>query len=497
MKLLSALFHFLGGVKCALLLLTAAAAAVVAGTILEGSSDSHEYASSYVYSHPLFACLLALFFINILFSTLRRWPFRFKHIPFLITHVGLLMVIGGAILKQQIGTQGYLILWEGSGSHRLILPHTFALSIERLGSDTQIPLHHFSHHRPLHQSQFPSLQTRMLSFAPHAKALWRSWIQQGKALISGLPPFEAPIWKIGEPLPSGIRARLYPEQREAEAQIWQIRALQTEAVPEALEKFYLDFQADPGHPLFALLLVKNSREEIFLFALDHWGKIHGERFDQQMPEHLVSYGEGTGGYALQTTLPFLSPSFENKAAARAGITLETPVSLAFQPAPPPLKLEERTPCLLLEFEEAGWKQKICLGYDSTGFGLKWPILGGAYLVHFGPQALSIPHHVRLRQARQTSYPDSTQPESYAADLLITGKKGPVEVTLSMNRVYETEDGYRFYLAGVGPFSEGKARQAKIIVNYDPVKYILTYPGAILLSCGILLLFWILKSHQRL
>ena len=37
---------------------------------------------------------------------------------------------------------------------------------------------------------------------------------------------------------------------------------------------------------------------------------------------------------------------------------------------------------------------------------------------------------------------------------------------------------------------GHARVAlQIVVNYDPAKYWLTYPGAIILSLGILLLFW--------
>ncbi|WP_039376566.1 hypothetical protein, partial [Parachlamydia acanthamoebae] len=56
-------------------------------------------------------------------------------------------------------------------------------------------------------------------------------------------------------------------------------------------------------------------------------------------------------------------------------------------------------------------------------------------------------------------------------------------------VYETWDGYRFYLANMTPATENSAKRVQIVVNYDPAKYILTYPGAIILSMGILLLFW--------
>ena len=60
----------------------------------------------------------------------------------------------------------------------------------------------------------------------------------------------------------------------------------------------------------------------------------------------------------------------------------------------------------------------------------------------------------------------------------------------MNNVYETKDGYRFYLANMTP----ESKQAQLIVNHDPVKYILTYPGGVILALGIILLFW--RSNKR-
>ena len=94
------MLRILGGVRFALFLITGTALFVVAGTILESITQSHRYAALFTYRHPFFIALLIGFFINILFAALRRWPFQKKHFAFLITHLGLLMILSGVIVKQ-------------------------------------------------------------------------------------------------------------------------------------------------------------------------------------------------------------------------------------------------------------------------------------------------------------------------------------------------------------------------------------------------------------
>ena len=59
----------------------------------------------------------------------------------------------------------------------------------------------------------------------------------------------------------------------------------------------------------------------------------------------------------------------------------------------------------------------------------------------------------------------------------------------MNHVYETDDGYRFYLAGIGKVDSYGVRSVQLVVNRDPAKMFLTYPGALLVAMGILFLFF--------
>src|SRR5262245_37532796 len=109
------MFRFLGSLAFAIGLIAATVVFVIAGTLLESWSQSHLFAAALTYHHPVFQVLLWLYFVNILFSALNRFPFEKKHIPFLLTHLGLLMLLAGVFVKNHFGVQGACALTEGGG----------------------------------------------------------------------------------------------------------------------------------------------------------------------------------------------------------------------------------------------------------------------------------------------------------------------------------------------------------------------------------------------
>jgi hypothetical protein len=173
------------------------------------------------------------------------------------------------------------------------------------------------------------------------------------------------------------------------------------------------------------------------------------------------------------------------------IVLETPLTLSQSKIPALKKWEDNYPLATLEIRKGKVKEYFTLTYDKYGTGLAWPILNGDYTLRFQPLFLEIPYKIRLHDARQINYPGTNQPYSYESDIIVTDKRdqSKVEKTISMNNVHETDDGYRFYLASLSPPQEVAPQRVQIVVNHDPAKYILTYPGAIILTLGIVLLFW--------
>ena len=193
----------------------------------------------------------------------------------------------------------------------------------------------------------------------------------------------------------------------------------------------------------------------------------------------------------------LSPPMEQLFPNPSPITLETPITLKHEKITPLKKLEDNLPAVVLKVKEGSNEDMISLAYDPSGSTLKWPVLQGKYLLRFQPATATIPHHLRLRQARQINYANEERPYSFEGDLIIRdGLNGAlIEKTLSMNNVYESPDGYRFYLASISPANESAVKRVQLIVNRDPGKYVLTYPGAAILTLGILLLFWFGKQTK--
>lgn len=322
---------------------------VAAGTLIETVSGSHLQAAKWTYSHPLFLILLALIFVNILVSALQRWPFTVKHIPFLATHLGLLMIIGGLFIKNSLGVQGSLDVLEGQKNEWLTLPHTFALCFDSFNSDKKelIPIDTFAK-RDYNCRQFPYLRCKVIGYTPH-----------------------------------------------------------------------------------------------------------------------VAFKQGTR-------------------------------SIEMVPETPPMRLEDRRPGIVLAIEEGLRTQTVALPYNREGEVHKRSVFGGKYRIAFQPKLLRLPYLVELKEARQMSYPQSEKTYSFECDLLFSDDMGnPKEAcTLSMNHVFETSEGWRFYLAGMGKSEEGLPKSVHLVVSRDPAKLILTYPGIFLLIIGSAALFWSKKSTTQ-
>lgn len=350
---LSKLFHFLGGVYFALILIGVTTLFVIAGTFLEAASGSHGYAASFTYSSPLFAMLLGGFFINILFAALRRWPFKKRHIPFLITHVGLLMILGGTLIKHAFGVQGILHLVEGSGSHEILLPQTQALSVETRNEKKIYSL-----------KKLPA-SLELLHNLPHASEKRESWIKeiQGKRwlIIQDVAPLlvntkpvplkianqtwnlraittENPLEDARQIYLKSIKVRLTDRSTQEllleqplstclETEIsWKggkgtfsLQGLQTLSLhsteqieiplqgaeslinfPSYLGAIAIDLVQEP-----ALLFMIDKEEKITVALFDPYGRTHVEELSQQLPA-VISYDRGFGGYTVPLELPHYS-----------------------------------------------------------------------------------------------------------------------------------------------------------------------------------------------
>ncbi|MBF0121846.1 MAG: cytochrome c biogenesis protein ResB [Candidatus Omnitrophica bacterium] len=74
------------------------------------------FAQKMFYQTRWFEVLLSFLWINIFCSTILRFPFKKGHIGFLITHVGILGLLTGALIASSHGVDGEMTIFEGETS---------------------------------------------------------------------------------------------------------------------------------------------------------------------------------------------------------------------------------------------------------------------------------------------------------------------------------------------------------------------------------------------
>jgi hypothetical protein len=89
---------------------------LAAGTIVE-SRYSTVVAKRFVYGTWWFGGFLILLAINLFCSALSRFPWKKHQTGFVITHLGIIAILAGSLVTQQMGSDGQIALNEGEEGH--------------------------------------------------------------------------------------------------------------------------------------------------------------------------------------------------------------------------------------------------------------------------------------------------------------------------------------------------------------------------------------------
>lgn len=106
-------FQFLASLRLAVILLSVLVLVSIAGTIFESKFDS-DTARIWFYEAPWFHLWLLLLATNLTCSTFTRWPWKKHHTGFLLTHLGIIVVMIGAVVGWIWGVEGTMTLFKDS-----------------------------------------------------------------------------------------------------------------------------------------------------------------------------------------------------------------------------------------------------------------------------------------------------------------------------------------------------------------------------------------------
>jgi hypothetical protein len=97
----------------------------IAGTLAWGTLYETRFGTAavqrFVYRAWWFQALLGFLALNLAAAALQRYPWKRKHVPFLLAHLGIILILIGGILGGRFGIEGQLIIPEGHAEQTLQL----------------------------------------------------------------------------------------------------------------------------------------------------------------------------------------------------------------------------------------------------------------------------------------------------------------------------------------------------------------------------------------
>ena len=165
--LLAAPFLFAGSLTLGMILLSILLILLAWGTFVETVYDA-AIAQFVLYSNEwLFYPLIALLGLNIIFSMVLRVPWRRFDIPFLVTHVGILLLLFGCFLTWQYGEEAQITLPEGTIGRVAMKLDKQKFEVKHITHTAGAPI------EPIHLSFRPG----PFSWQDYE---WNNWIKDGR-----------------------------------------------------------------------------------------------------------------------------------------------------------------------------------------------------------------------------------------------------------------------------------------------------------------------------
>lgn len=449
----------LASLKFAVVILLAIAAIAAVGTIYESIYMEAEIAQKLVYQSVYMYLALGLLCLTLIAVMIDRWPWRQHHAGFVLAHIGIIILIGGAWLTKNYGVDG-----------------TMAFNI----GETR---------------KFVTVKDRdLMVFASFDGQSMKSIYESPVDFLSNLPTSKNPFvvhlgqdelkfvdylhfaYRDAEILPSdlerdGPAIRFQLENQNVNMTEW----LRKESKREANEldlgpaKVVLASQAPTPSGRNEVIFVtrpKDNKLDYVIFNKDRSVRKKG----------MISQGDtiDTGWMALKVrVLRYLPHSKE---------------IITYTPA------KHFTPMTTSAAKFIFRGQEYWIGVNSI---LRLYLEDVAYIVSYGFRQIELNFPLKLLDFKVGTYAGTDRASSYQS-LVDVPDVG--EVTISMNEPLKYQ-GFTFYQASFERDPSGKPVTSILSVNHDPGRWV-KYLGSFLIVLGTVVLFyfrrvkWLKHARQQ-
>ncbi len=476
--LLEKLWNVLISLKLAVIVILSLAITLSVATVIESMHDT-KTAQYFVYRAAWFYGLLSVLGLNILAVALSRLPWKRRHIPFLLAHAGILMILAGSWLTYVNGVDGSLLISEGEMNSAVELDELVLVS--KRGEEVRtvpFPWMPASVAKSFKPREFPELGIRIERYVADAERVTRYFPADGsnpeaapavQVRVLGAPMGGAPeFWLFGGD-PGSASQKLGParflirkeEQKDLEA------PSVAQGSDEASEA-RLDFIVSKSGALrFQAVSVRGEKKS---------GSVDLKTLQAREEPVIVDPGWKMP-IRLQVKSFLPSALMETRYVERK----VKPVGMGTaQPEP------------AIEISMAGNPaSRLWLGLgDRANFQDQ---NGNPATAGYFPKRLLLPYGLRLERFEMTTNPGTNDPATYSSRVQVVDQFQKTEADLrslpvhhiTMNEPLEWK-GYTFYQSSYVP-EIPRPTTTILSVNYDPGRG-LKYWGSVLLILGSVALY---------
>ncbi len=460
------LYRILISLKFAVLVIGSLALSLAVATIVESEYDTAT-AQYWVYRTVWFYGLLALLGAQIFFVAVSRWPWKWRHFPFLLAHLGILILLWGSWLTDRIGLDGSLRFTEKEQTSAVDL-YENVLVLADMTSVNTMPMKWLPPNATFKPFDVADrgmpYSLRVEEFISRADPVFNFVDREGTKVPGVRPTPAAKLRLVGGPMRLNQEVWLWAgDPGWARTSFGPTRfSIGTDpGQPENMNRVELLPQKDGGVEYIAYSpRGKTVRGKLV------GGKVNGAKFEPDWKGLVLTIEQWIPDAQAQTSYK--------------------PARVQYGQVVPPSAIR-----LVAKNSKSGAETPLWLGLGDRA---TVQFEDRAVDVGYFPKRVALPFQVRLDRFTIEHNPGTRDPASYSSMVTVLGPEGGnFQYLIRMNEPLEYM-GYTLYQASYEP-AEPRPVTSILSVNRDPGRY-WKYWGSLLIVLGTITLFAVRYKRSK-
>lgn len=417
-----------------------------AGTIVEAKFNDAEVANKLVYQSPWMYAVLGLLIIQLIAVMIDRWPWKQHHAGFVLAHIGIIVLLGGAWMTQQYGIDGSMAFAIGESRDVIQVKDRDILVFASLGGEAMRGMYDgpadFLRHPPSEKNPFTiQLGQDQIKFTEHYQFAFRE-----SEIVASEMEGDGPAIRFQLENPNvNVTQWLRRERGRAvnELDLGPARVVLTDELPAPTGRNEIIVIAKPGAKVLDYVIYNKDKS-------------------------LRKKGTVAQADTLETGWMGLKFRLLRYLPHAAEIVRYIPASYS-------------TPMTTSA-------AKFTLDGKEYWVGLNAPLRiflnDRAYIIVYGNRQIKLGFPIQLAEFRMGKYQGTERAATYESDVNVpqVGR-----VTISMNEPLK-HAGFTFYQSSFEQDERGQPTMSILSVNKDPGRWV-KYLGSFLIVLGSVVLFY--------